>query len=88
MGYSFVGTCAILFVMNLIPGLSLRCSADAEIIGTDDAEMGEFAYDYVEITRETPSIETLEGGATTHRREESQGSTSDIVHESMSAKQA
>lgn len=50
--YSFGGTCIILFVMNLIPGLSLRASEEAEILGIDDAEIGEFAYDYVELTRE------------------------------------
>ena len=50
--YSFVVTCAILFVMNMVPGLQLRASEDAEILGIDDAEIGEFAYDYVELTRE------------------------------------
>lgn len=50
--YSFVGTCLILFVLNLIPGLQIRASEDAEILGIDDAEIGEFAYDYVELTRE------------------------------------
>lgn len=51
-GYSFVGTSIILFVMNLIPGLHLRATEEAEILGIDDAEIGEFAYDYVELTRE------------------------------------
>ncbi|KAI1768267.1 ammonium transporter [Hypoxylon sp. FL1150] len=50
--YSFAGTCMILFILNLIPGLQLRASEDAEILGIDDAEIGEFAYDYVELTRE------------------------------------
>ncbi|KAL9942890.1 hypothetical protein D7B24_002668 [Verticillium nonalfalfae] len=50
--YSFVGTCMILFLMNMIPGLRLRVDEDAEILGIDDAEIGEFAYDYVELTRE------------------------------------
>ena len=40
--------------MNLIPGLSLRASEEAEIIGIDDSELGEFAYDYVEHKREIP----------------------------------
>ncbi|KAG0135356.1 ammonium transporter AmtB-like domain-containing protein [Tuber indicum] len=53
--YSFGGTCIILFVMNLIPGLSLRATEEAEILGIDDAELGEFAYDYVELTREVIS---------------------------------
>jgi Amt family ammonium transporter len=51
-GYAFFGTCVILFIMNLIPGLSLRASEEAEVLGIDDAELGEFAYDYVELTRE------------------------------------
>lgn len=50
--YSFTGTCLILFLLNLIPGLKIRASEDAEILGIDDAEIGEFAYDYVELTRE------------------------------------
>lgn len=41
--YSFGGTCIILFLMNLIPGLSLRASEQAEVLGMDDAEIGEFA---------------------------------------------
>lgn len=41
--YSFGGTCLILFIMNLIPGLSLRATEDAEVHGIDDAEIGEFA---------------------------------------------
>ncbi|KAI0974397.1 ammonium transporter [Xylaria arbuscula] len=50
--YSFGGTCIILFVINLIPGLKIRADEEAEILGIDDAEIGEFAYDYVELTRE------------------------------------
>lgn len=48
--YAFGGTCIILFVMNLIPGLSLRATEEAEILGIDDAELGEFA---VCISRDT-----------------------------------
>jgi Amt family ammonium transporter len=43
MAYSFFGSCIILFIINLIPGLKLRASEDDEIIGIDDAELGEFA---------------------------------------------
>ncbi|KAK4212521.1 ammonium transporter AmtB-like domain-containing protein [Rhypophila decipiens] len=53
--YSFVMTCVILFLMNLIPGLSLRVSAEDEDLGLDDTQLGEFAYDYVEITRSVSS---------------------------------
>ncbi|CAK7262681.1 ammonium transporter Amt1 [Sporothrix epigloea] len=52
--YSFVMTCVILFLMNLVPGLSLRVTAEEEELGIDDAQLGEFAYDYVELAR-TPS---------------------------------
>jgi Amt family ammonium transporter len=47
LSYSFVVTTIILWVMHFIPGLRLRASEEAEIVGIDDAEMGEFAYDYV-----------------------------------------
>jgi ammonium transporter, Amt family len=35
--------------MHFIPFLCLRCNEETEIIGVDDGEMGEFAYDYVGI---------------------------------------
>lgn len=45
--YAFVGTCIILFLMNLIPGLSLRAPEEDEIMGIDDAEIGEFAVSLI-----------------------------------------
>jgi Amt family ammonium transporter len=42
--------------MNLVPGLSLRATEDEEINGMDDAQLGEFAYDYVELRRETSDV--------------------------------
>lgn len=42
--------------MNLVPGLSLRVTAEQEEIGLDDAELGEFAYDYVELTRHVSDV--------------------------------
>ncbi|KAI4114644.1 MAG: hypothetical protein LQ338_007972 [Usnochroma carphineum] len=50
--YSFCGSCIILFLINLVPGLGLRATEEAEVIGMDDAEIGEFAYDFVEFTRD------------------------------------
>ena len=41
--YSFGGSCLILFCINLVPGLHLRASEEAEVLGMDDAEIGEFA---------------------------------------------
>ncbi|KAL4809552.1 ammonium transporter AmtB-like domain-containing protein [Aspergillus unguis] len=52
MAYAFFGSCIILFIINMIPGLSLRVAEEDEILGIDDAEIGEFAYDYVELTRD------------------------------------
>jgi ammonium transporter, Amt family len=49
--WTFVLTCLILFLLNLIPGLSLRASPEEEELGMDDCQLGEFAYDYVEVTR-------------------------------------
>ncbi|KAK0727626.1 ammonium transporter AmtB-like domain-containing protein [Lasiosphaeria miniovina] len=57
--YSFVMTCVILFLLNLVPGLSLRVSAEEEELGLDDAQLGEFAYDYVELSRHVNDIVTL-----------------------------
>ena len=64
--YSFVMTCVILFLMNLVPGLSLRVSAEEEDIGLDDGELGEFAYDYVEITRHIDGAMTGMTGSPSH----------------------
>ena len=52
--------------MNLVPGLSLRVSAEDEAIGCDDCQLGEFAYDYVEMTRhvsDSSSSSTLGSGS-------------------------
>ena len=38
--------------MHFIPGLRLRCDQETEILGIDEVEMGEFAYDYVGIESE------------------------------------
>jgi Amt family ammonium transporter len=54
--YSFFGTCLILYLMNLIPSLSLRASAEEEEMGLDEAQLGEFAYDYVELRRDPEAV--------------------------------
>ncbi|KAL5514519.1 hypothetical protein ACEPAG_1835 [Sanghuangporus baumii] len=51
-GYSFVLTTIILCILHFIPGLRLRCNEETEILGVDDAELGEFAYDYVGLDAE------------------------------------
>ncbi|KIK03145.1 hypothetical protein K443DRAFT_676993 [Laccaria amethystina LaAM-08-1] len=52
IGYSFVVTTIILWVMHYIPGLRMRVSEETEIVGIDECEMGEFAYDYVGLETE------------------------------------
>ena len=52
MAYSFTVSCLILFLLNLIPGFHLRASEEEEIMGMDETEVGEFAYDYVELSRD------------------------------------
>jgi len=51
LSYSFFMTTVILWLMHYFPGgfLRLRCDERTEIVGVDDAEMGEFAYDYVDL---------------------------------------
>lgn len=50
--YSFVVSAILAFGINLIPGLHLRASEDAELLGMDEDQLGEFAYDYVEVRRD------------------------------------
>jgi Amt family ammonium transporter len=50
--YSFVVSALIAYAINYIPGLRLRASEEAELLGMDDDQMGEFAYDYVEVRRD------------------------------------
>ena len=42
----------VAFLVNLVPGLKLRASEGAELLGMDDDQLGEFAYDYVEVRRD------------------------------------
>jgi Amt family ammonium transporter len=50
--YAFVVSGLLAFVVNKIPGLHLRASEEAELLGMDDDQLGEFAYDYVEVRRD------------------------------------
>jgi Amt family ammonium transporter len=45
-------TTIILVALDYIPGLSLRASEEAEILGIDETECGETGYDYVSLTRD------------------------------------
>ncbi|TYJ55702.1 hypothetical protein B9479_003608 [Cryptococcus floricola] len=46
MGWTFVVTYAIMFVINLIPGCQFRATEEAEIVGMDEVELGEYVADY------------------------------------------
>lgn len=50
--YSFVVSAIIAYLINITPGLHLRASEEAELLGMDDDQLGEFAYDYVEVRRD------------------------------------
>lgn len=50
--YTFVVSAIIAYAINAIPGLNLRASEEAELLGMDDDQLGEFAYDYVEVRRD------------------------------------
>lgn len=55
--YSFVGTCLILglldFIGRYLPALRLRASAEEEILGIDDVEIGEFAVSHSFVAKST-----------------------------------
>ncbi|KAG2098922.1 ammonium transporter AmtB-like domain-containing protein [Suillus discolor] len=69
LSYSFVMTTIILWVMHFIPGLRIRCDEETEILGVDDAEMGEFAYDYVALENEVMPRSEYNAGASSGSRE-------------------
>jgi ammonium transporter, Amt family len=52
MAYSFVVSAILAKIIDMIPGLKLRASEEAELLGMDDDQHGEFSYDYVEVRRD------------------------------------
>ncbi|KAI0358991.1 ammonium transporter [Trametes cingulata] len=50
--YSFVVTALIARAIDLVPTLHLRATPEEEVLGMDDAEIGEFASDYIEVRRD------------------------------------
>ncbi|CAL8148012.1 unnamed protein product [Orchesella dallaii] len=54
--WSFVVTYIILFIMNKIPGLSLRADIGVERAGLDQAELGFSCYEYVEDVKSTSQL--------------------------------
>ena len=73
-GWTFVVSLLIAYAINFIPGLHLRASEEAELLGMDDDQLGEFAYDYVEVRRDylawTPAkAEPINGEVTVPQHE-------------------
>lgn len=66
--YAFVMSAILAYIINYIPGLHLRASEEAELLGMDDDQLGEFAYDYVEVRRDylawTPATDQPRDGET------------------------
>ncbi|KAJ4001849.1 ammonium transporter [Lentinula boryana] len=56
VSYSFTMTTIILWIMHYIPGLRLRVPEGVEILGIDESDMGEFAYDYVAMEPELKGV--------------------------------
>lgn len=72
VAYSFVVSALLAYVINFIPGLHLRASDEAELLGMDDDQLGEFAYDYVEVRRDylawsPPKGQTADGEEAGHQ---------------------
>lgn len=62
-GYAFVMSLILAYIVNYIPGLHLRASEEAELLGMDDDQLGEFAYDYVEVRRDYLAWTPAKGNA-------------------------
>lgn len=70
LGYTFVVTLLIMFVINLIPGCHFRASEEAEIVGMDEVELGEYVADYAFVERD------LEGNCVVDENGEASGGPS------------
>ncbi|GAA5886996.1 hypothetical protein JCM6882_009410 [Rhodosporidiobolus microsporus] len=60
-GWTFVISYILMFLINLIPGCKFRVDEEGEIIGVDEVELGEWAYDYVSVRREVDSTTGFAG---------------------------
>jgi Amt family ammonium transporter len=70
--------------MHFTPGLRLRCNDETEIVGMDDAEMGEYAYDYVSVLLEiNPRRMYGDDTSSTRSMRQRRGAIPSIVGESQ-----
>ena len=57
----------------------MRCDEDTEILGVDDAEMGEFAYDYVGLEQDLGVLD-VEGGLAREKQNALNGGREPMHH--------
>ena len=50
---------ALDFIGKFLPAFRLRATEEEEALGIDDVEIGEFAYDYVELIRDIKPISMM-----------------------------
>ncbi|GAA5858232.1 hypothetical protein JCM8547_005701 [Rhodosporidiobolus lusitaniae] len=68
-GWTFVVSYILMTLINFIPGCKFRVDEEGEIIGVDEVELGEWAYDFVAIRREVDSsagLPPMHGARETH----------------------
>ncbi|KAF9652560.1 ammonium transporter [Thelephora ganbajun] len=56
LSYSFAMTTVILWIMHFVPFMRLRADENSELVGIDETQMGEYAYDYVGLDSEVPLL--------------------------------
>jgi len=69
----------ILWVMHFTPFMRLRVDENSELIGIDESQMGEYAYDYVGLDSEVPLLSDT-ASATGGGREPQHGNLHEVEH--------
>lgn len=81
-GYSFVISAGLAWLLNKVPGCHLRANEEAELLGMDDDQLGEFAYDYVEVRRDYLAWIPASGQMATEEQEKQPGGANDTTDNS------
>jgi ammonium transporter, Amt family len=81
--WAFCISALLAFAIDKIPGLHLRASEEAELLGMDDDQLGEFAYDYVEVRRDYLAWTPAKGDPTASNHEIPQGERHGISQHSQ-----
>ena len=56
MAYSLAMTTVLCWLFHFVPFLRLRGTEESEVVGLDDAELGEYAYDFVSANPDARSV--------------------------------